>query len=104
VPNALALLRSSSFIACIMLVIASFCVAQNTTYVPSSPDNMLTPANPIGVPPNASSAGTNETINLSSGSAGGTALNSEAILGGPSLRVWFMQGWGCPSLASCFCC
>lgn len=43
-------------------------VASQTSYNPSSPDNMLTPANPIGTPPQASSAGTNETINLSSGS------------------------------------
>jgi RHS repeat-associated protein len=40
--------------------------AQNT-YVPSQPDNMLTPADPIGVPPHVSTTGTNETINLSNG-------------------------------------
>jgi RHS repeat-associated protein len=40
---------------------------QSNTYVPTSPDNLLTPADPIGVPPHASSTGTNETINLSSG-------------------------------------
>jgi RHS repeat-associated protein len=54
------------------LAVVAFCTlamsakAQNT-YVPSAPDNMLTPADPIGVPPHVSTTGTNETINLSNG-------------------------------------
>jgi YD repeat-containing protein len=41
--------------------------SQNT-YVPTNPDNLVTPADPIGALPHASSSGTNETISLSSGS------------------------------------
>jgi hypothetical protein len=37
------------------------------TYTPPAPDNMLTPVDPIGVPPPASSTGTNESISVSSG-------------------------------------
>ena len=45
----------------------AYTAAAQTTYVPTVPDNMLTPADPIGIPPHASSAGTNESVNLSSG-------------------------------------
>jgi hypothetical protein len=63
--------RLVSFIA--LLLSTSFFTlpparSQTTTYVPQNPDNLLTPADPVGVPPHASSAGTNETINLSGGS------------------------------------
>lgn len=55
-----------------LLAVLAFGVAQTlwaqTTYVPTVPDNSLTPADPVGVPPHASSAGTNEAVNLSSGS------------------------------------
>jgi RHS repeat-associated protein len=52
----------------ISLLASASARSQTTTYVPSVPDNALTPADPIGIPPEAGSTGTNESINLSSGS------------------------------------
>lgn len=50
------------------LAFFSICsVATAQTYTPTQPDNVLTPADPIGVPPHVSSTGTNETINLVNG-------------------------------------
>jgi RHS repeat-associated protein len=55
------------FLLLIILLGSLSAVAQNT-YVPSQPDNLLTPADPIGIPPHASSTGTHEAINLTNGS------------------------------------
>jgi len=55
-------------IACsILLTLAAASASRAQGYVPTQPDNMLTPADPIGVPPHVSTTGTNETINLSNG-------------------------------------
>jgi RHS repeat-associated protein len=58
--------RLSLAIFLLAFCFAASASAQNT-YVPTLPDNTLTPADPIGVPPFVSSTGTHETINLSSG-------------------------------------
>lgn len=49
------------------LAMFSICSIAAAQYMPAQPDNMLTPADPIGVPPHVSTTGTNETINLSNG-------------------------------------
>jgi RHS repeat-associated protein len=59
-------LRSLRLALLALMLLAIPAVAQNT-YTPTVPDNMLTPADPIGVPPHVSTSGTNETINLSNG-------------------------------------
>jgi RHS repeat-associated protein len=64
----MSLARVSLLFVFSLLVITPAYSQNSNTYVPTNPDNLLTPADPIGVPPHASSTGTNETINLSSGS------------------------------------
>lgn len=56
--NVLALIATALFFTCT-------CWAQN--YVPLQPDNTLTPADPIGVPPKPSTAGTFEAVGNTSG-------------------------------------
>src|SRR5579859_6662535 len=48
-----------------LLSICSIAAAQN--YVPTQPDNTLTPADPIGVPPQPSTAGTHEAVSTING-------------------------------------
>lgn len=59
------LFRHLFLIACFTLLAAS---VEAQSYTPTLPDNMLTPADPIGIPPGSSSTGTNESIGLSNGS------------------------------------
>ncbi len=49
----------------LILFLAASCPAQN--YVPAQPDNALTPADPIGVPPSPSTAGTFEAVGNTNG-------------------------------------
>jgi RHS repeat-associated protein len=59
-------LPSLAFMA--FFILAAVPVSRAQSYTPTLPDNMLTPADPIGIPPHAGSTGTNESIGLSNGS------------------------------------
>jgi len=50
------------FLLATFSILAFGSLAHAQSYTPTLPDNMLTPADPIGIPPHGSSMGTNESI------------------------------------------
>jgi RHS repeat-associated protein len=60
------MLRRALLVTCFVLSSVSLTRAQNS-YAPTVPDNTLTPADPIGIPPQASATGTHEAINNTNG-------------------------------------
>src|SRR5437879_9547612 len=50
------------------LALFSICrIAAAQNYVPTQPDNTLTPADPIGIPPHPTGAGTHEAVSNTNG-------------------------------------
>src|SRR5215475_2999318 len=58
---------SRIFITCSILMLFAVVPAHAQTYTPAQPDNTLTPGDPIGVPPQPSTAGTHEAVSTING-------------------------------------
>jgi hypothetical protein len=55
-------MHSARFLLACLALLSICSVAAAQSYVPTQPDNMLTPADPIGVPPQPSKAGIHEAV------------------------------------------